>query len=277
MLELCETYDVPATWAVVGHLMLEDCDGQHVSHPSGPAWFERERTDWQDRPDLRFGPDLVADIAASPVAHEIASHSFSHVLFGDDDTTKDVARAELRHCTRLAADWEVDLDSFVYPRNDVGHRGVLSEYGIGAYRGQTETPEGIRAVIDSLFGDRSLLVEPHVDDHGLVNVPASLFLFGFEWPDRGLIESLWTDPLLHVVRREIDRAAAEDGLLHLWLHPNNLVDERDDRRMRAILEYIDRRREADDLIVETMGEVARRVRTTQRDPVEATADPVSLD
>ncbi len=86
MLELCEEYDIPATWAVVGHLMLESCDGRHEEHPAPDGWFDRERGEWTDREDLRFAPDLVDALLASPVDHEFASHSFSHVLFGDAAT-----------------------------------------------------------------------------------------------------------------------------------------------------------------------------------------------
>ncbi|WIV67856.1 polysaccharide deacetylase family protein [Natrialbaceae archaeon AArc-T1-2] len=258
LLELFERFEVPATWAVVGHLMLETCNGEHADHPAPDGWFERERTSWRDREDLRFGPDLVRAVLASDVEHELGCHSFSHVLFGEADTSSDLARAELRRCHELAAEWGLELESFVYPRNDVGHREALSEAGIRAYRGSTPTPEGVRGVLGTLAG-QSLLVEPHVDEYGLVNVPASTFLFGFEGPIRTVAESVWEDPMVATARRGIDQATANDGVYHLWLHPNNLVDDRDRERMRAVLAYLARRRDETDLTVETMGEVARRV------------------
>ncbi|SEP73781.1 polysaccharide deacetylase family protein [Natrinema salaciae] len=259
MVELFEEFDVPATWAVVGHLMLESCDETHADHPAPAGWFERERTDWAARDDLRFGPDLVADILESDVDHEFASHSFSHVLFGRPETDRELADAELERSRELAAEWNQSIDSFVYPRNDIGHRDVLADHGIAAYRGGSPTRDGVRGVFDSTIRDRSMLVDPAVDEHGLVNVPASMFLFGFEGPARTVAESIWEDPMVALARRGIDEAAHTDGLFHMWLHPNNLTHERDDRRMRAILSHLDSQRSATDLTVETMADVARRV------------------
>ncbi|WP_425494241.1 polysaccharide deacetylase family protein [Natronobiforma cellulositropha] len=259
LLSILERHDVPATWAVVGHLMLEDCDGEHADHPAPPGWFERERTTWRERPDLRFGPDLVRAVVDSPADHEFASHTFSHVLFGDLETTRELAVAELERAQDLAADWGLALESLVYPRNDVGHREALADCGFHAYRGRSPTPDGVVGLLDSRLRNRSLLVEPSVDEYGLVNVPASLFLFGFEGPLRTVAESVWTDPMLAQARRGVDQAAAGDGVFHVWLHPNNLVSERDDARLEALVGYIARLRERTDLTVETMGSVAARV------------------
>ncbi|WP_254524307.1 polysaccharide deacetylase family protein [Natrinema caseinilyticum] len=259
MLELLEEFDVPATWAVVGHLMLEDCDGGHAAYPAPDGWFDRERTDWADREDLRFGRDLVRGVLESDADHELASHSFSHVLFGRPETDRELAVAELERCGELAAEWDRSIDSFIYPRNDIGHRDVLAEYGITAYRGASPTRDGVRGVFDSAIRDRSMLVAPTVDEYGLVNVPASMFLFGFEGAARTVAESIWEDPMVVLARRGIDEAARTDGLFHMWLHPNNLTHQRDDRRMRAILSHLERRRTETDLTVETMAGVAGRI------------------
>jgi peptidoglycan/xylan/chitin deacetylase (PgdA/CDA1 family) len=95
LLDVFDTYDVPATWAVVGHLFLETCDGVHANHPSIDGWFDRERESWTTRPDLRFGRDLVAATVDADVDHEIACHSFSHVLFDDSRVTREIASAEV--------------------------------------------------------------------------------------------------------------------------------------------------------------------------------------
>ncbi|RKD97355.1 polysaccharide deacetylase family protein [Halopiger aswanensis] len=259
MLDLFSEFEIPATWAVVGHLMLESCDGRHVEHPAPEGWFERERTEWADRADLRFAPDLVDALLSSEIDHEFASHSFSHVLFGRPETDHELAEAELRRSTEIASEWDLSIETFIYPRNDVGHRDVLADHGVRAYRGRSPTRDGVRGLFDSTFRDHSLLVEPIVDEYGLVNVPASLFLFGFEGPARTVAESIWEDPMVVQARRGIDEAAESDGIFHMWLHPNNLTHERDDRRMRAILAYLDQKRSRTDLTVETIADVAREV------------------
>ncbi len=257
-LELLDAYEIPATWAVVGHLMLGECDGRHENHPTPPGWFERERTDWADRPDLRFGTGLVSAILDSPIGHEIGSHSFSHVLFDDADTTADIARAECERAIEIAEEWGLSLRSFVFPRNEVGHRDVLADTGFSTYRSRADDPEGAHAVVRDVLRPTSLLVTPSIDEFGLVDVPPSLFAFGFEGSLRRIGETLCDDPMVALAHRGIDQAVAGDGVFHLWFHPNNVTTDRDAQRMRRIFAYLARRRDETSLQVETMGQIGRR-------------------
>jgi peptidoglycan/xylan/chitin deacetylase (PgdA/CDA1 family) len=263
---LCSEYEIPATWAVVGHLLLDDCDGRHLDHPRGPEWFRCEREAWADRPSLRYGPHLVADVASDPVGHEIGCHTFSHVLMGDAGTTATTARAEVEASLEATRDQEYSLRSFVFPRNSVGHREVLAEYGFDCYRGVApEEPTPLRKLREATVGKPSpRLVEPTIDEHGLVDIPASLYLFSFEGRPRRLLTTLFEDPVVQYARRGIDAATQADGVFHMWLHPNNLIGRPEIARMRAIFDYLDSRR--DELEIETMGEVATRVKRESPTP-----------
>lgn len=263
LLDTFERHGVPATWAVVGHLLLEDCDGVHADHPSPDGWFARERGAWRDRPDLRFGVDLVEAVAEADVDHEIGCHSFSHVLFDDPRTTRAVARAELAAAVEAAEPHGIEYESFVFPRNGVGHRDLLADAGFRAYRSGAATPESrVGRVAEKLLAaadpGRVELVEPTVDEHGLVDVPPSLFCFGFEGAARTAMEALGSDPIVRQAKHAVDRASRTDGVFHAWLHPNNLLTDRDGRRMESIVEYAAEKRERTDLRIETMAEVAER-------------------
>ncbi len=269
LLSLFEEFDVPATWAVVGHLMLEDCDGHHWDHPAGPAWFARERTTWASRPDLRFGDGLVDRVRSADVDHEIGCHTFSHVEFGDERTSPDVARAELERCEELAADWDLSLKSFVFPRNKVGYRDLLAEYGYESYRGWPQTAAGkgaARKLAEATVAENEpRLVTPTVDEYGLVNVPPSLFMFGFEGLARRMTAPVFGDPIVAEARRGIDEAIRQDGVYHLWLHPNNLTSVHDVGRLRRVLGYLDTHRH--EVSIATMGAVAERTLADQPRPV----------
>jgi len=254
--DLCERYDVPATWAVVGHLFLDDCDGFHADHPAGPGWFRHERTAWADRPDLRFGPSLLTRLLESSLNHDIGCHTFSHMLFGE--CSRAVAAAELDRFRTLAAESGIEATSFVFPRNAVGHRELLADRGFTCYRSARPTP----TVAGKLLRARAVrsveLVTPSVDEYGLVDLPPSLFLFGFEDRLRRLASSFVGDPVVAYAHRGIDRAAATDGVFHLWLHPNNLLGDAETDRVERVFSYLDDRRDAVD--IETMAGVAQRTR-----------------
>ena len=90
LLELFDRHEIPATWAIVGHLMLDSCksvDG--IKHPEivRPTydWFPG---DWfaddpccrsADAPDW-YAPDLIELIGSATTRQEIASHGFSHMI-----------------------------------------------------------------------------------------------------------------------------------------------------------------------------------------------------
>lgn len=266
--ELLERHRLPATWAIVGHLFLEGCDGRHRSHPSPAGWFRSERTRWADRPELRFAGELLDEVVSAGVAHDVGGHTFSHVVFGEPWVERDLARAELA-ATSEAMAGSVGVGpprSFVFPRNSVGHRDVLADAGYLCYRGPPPWASGrlhgrLGKLVGSYLGEPGL-VAPFVDDHGLVNVPASLYLFGFEGVYRSVAETIAADPIVRRARRGIDAAAAadDDRTFHVWLHPNNLVEERDVERLERIFSYLASRRDRGEVRVATMRGVAEQLR-----------------
>ena len=267
LLHTLDKYRIPATWAVVGHLFLDRCDGVHADHPAPDGWFARETGEWRSRPELRFGFGLVHAIQRSPVDHEIGSHTFSHVEFGQ--ASRDLARAELAASVDTASDLGVSLDTLVFPRHRIGHLDLLSEYGITCYRGLSPdrgTASSLvrqsRKIARTVVPNRPPpVVEPSVTEEGLVDVPASMYAFGFEGPARTVLDAVWKDPIVEQARRGIDAAAdRDDGIFHLWFHPNDISDRRDERRVEAILRYLAKRRDETALSVETMAEVAERTR-----------------
>jgi peptidoglycan/xylan/chitin deacetylase (PgdA/CDA1 family) len=261
LLELFETFDVPATWAVVGHLLLEECDGVHADHPLGEGWFSRERKSWADRPQWRFAPDLVEAVLAAGPDHELACHSYSHVVF-DGSVGRDVTRAEVAGCLAAAESYDVSMRSFVHPRRVVGHRDVLSEWGFDCYRGRPTRSRSVAGKLRNVVSPDPVLVSPSVDEYGLISIPESLYLFGFEGRARSLIEPVFGDPIVREACRGIDAAAEQEGVFHMWLHPNNVTDDRDVSRLRAVLTHLDARR--DEVEIATMADVARHTRETAR-------------
>jgi len=133
--DILTSQDVRATWAVVGHLFLDECD------EGCPAHSPSERRDVvgdhfprkiQDAP-LLFGRDIVEEVISLQPHQEIAAHSFSHLDFSH--CSRQTATLEIAECVRAARRLGINLVSFVFPYNAVGHLDVLSENGFRIARG----------------------------------------------------------------------------------------------------------------------------------------------
>lgn len=260
LLGLFDEYEIPATWAVVGHLLLEDCAGGHTNHPAGsqccvdaPAAITRD--------DAWFANGLVDQVANADADHELASHGFSHVHFAHERMNRSMAKSECAAAAETLAPYATEPRSFVFPVNEVGYRELLAEHGFACYRGPAPAQLGpVEKVWNGLrIRNAPPIVRPTVDEYGLVNVPASLYLFCFQGVVRRIIEGIHDDPIVEAVRQGVEALRETDGVLHLWLHPHNVVDEHDRERMKRVLATVDRARRETDVTVETMGDVARRV------------------
>ncbi len=260
LLDLFDEYAVPATWAVVGHLLLDDCDGGHAGHPAGPDPCT-DGSGGVGRKAAWFDDGLVDRVLDAAVGHELASHGFTHVHFAHERMDRSMAETEVGAAAEAFADRGHAPRSFVFPVNEVGYRDVLADHGFACYRGATPARPGPLAKVGNAFFGRHTppIVTPSVDEYGMVNVPASLYLFGFEGALRRAVEFVRDDPVVSAVRRGLEALRGTDGVLHLWLHPHNVTGERDRRRVERVLEAIDDARRRTGVDVETMGDVARRV------------------
>ena len=137
ILQLCDRYAIPITWATVGHLFLEQCnrsnDVAHAELPRLPFfenqyWHYKEK-DWfandpcshyQQAPEW-YAPDLIRQILDSQAGHEMACHTFSHIDCSDAHCPSGVLRAEIQACQQAATAIGVQLRSFVHPAHTIGN------------------------------------------------------------------------------------------------------------------------------------------------------------
>ncbi|MDZ7336935.1 MAG: polysaccharide deacetylase family protein [candidate division KSB1 bacterium] len=212
LLDLFDRFNVPVTWAIVGHLFLEHCHRENGRpHPDlpRPAHFENEhwrytQGDWYDADpcsDYRhapawYAPDLIQAILSAKLKHEIACHTFSHIDCSDAHCPPEVMEAELAECQRLAARWGIKLKSFVFPGNLPGNHASLKRHGFAAYR----------------WHNGNELDVARQDTLGLWQIPGGLC---WEKPKGWPVEA-WIGAL----RRCVDRALETSTVLHLWFHPS---------------------------------------------------------
>lgn len=268
LLRLFEAFDVPATWAVVGHL-LSNADRYREDHPCSNGYFATADSGIESEPQKWLGTDLLEAVEAATVDNEIGSHSYSHAVFSD--ISEEVARSECELARALGHEHGLDLTSFVFPRNRIGHRSSLASAGFTCYRGRRPSPavplpgyQGGRMLVGGLTGAVAPpTVMPAVDEYGLVNIPASLFLGGFRGRLWSALETFGSDPAVSLAKSGIEAACKRGELFHMWLHPHDLTDECYVDRVKNILDYVDLKAAENEVQIRTMGEVARLVRTEE--------------
>jgi peptidoglycan/xylan/chitin deacetylase (PgdA/CDA1 family) len=251
MLRLLERYEVPATWAVIGHLFLSECSRDasgrahgDMVHPRQSAfehdWYSQDPCTDVRRDPLWYGPDMIDAISDAAHPQEIACHSFAHAQFGDPAMTIEAARSDLAACVRLAAERGITLKSFVFPRNSEGHHAAVHEAGFRVFRGvdptwHSRTPDPVRRVAhlaDQAMGIAPPVSKPVEQLPGLWNVPGSALLLG----TTGVRRYIPAASRIHKAKLGIQRAAEQDGVFHLWTHPFNLSTHR--AYMLGVLEGI---------------------------------------
>ena len=205
---------------------------------------------------------------SAPQDHEIGCHGYTHVHFGHEAMHREFARGELAAAVEAADALGVDARSFVFPVNVVRYRDLLPEFGFECYRGGTpaRTWLGRQTARLRKLGSATIgrpappVVEPRVDRYGLVNVPASLYLYAFRGPMRSAVSAVGHDPLVEHAKRGVELAATSEGVFHVWLHPHDIQSTAALAPLRELFRCVDRFRESHGLRVETMGDVADRIR-----------------
>jgi peptidoglycan/xylan/chitin deacetylase (PgdA/CDA1 family) len=242
LLKLFERYDIAATWATVGFLFASSRKELDQFRPAIlPQYTDRSLDPYteptgsgeQDDP-LHYAASIIDQIRQSP-GQELATHTFSHCYCLEPGQTLDAFQADLRSAVAIAAARGVALRSIVFPRNQVNpdYTSALLEAGITCYRGsengwmyrpipQRQKVAAMRAarLADSYFGVPGRQIVhwaeiPQAD--GLCNVRGSRFLRPYR-PKLGAFEKL----RMRRITAEMNMAAENQGVYHLWLHPHNL-------------------------------------------------------
>jgi peptidoglycan/xylan/chitin deacetylase (PgdA/CDA1 family) len=272
LLELFSRYHVQATWAVVGHLLLDRCHWQNERvHPeiSRPI-VRNEKRDWffqhPNHPgdDRWYGRDIVEWIRSASPRQEIGSHSFCHMPYDEAMTAADAVSEDIRRAKELHEALRLPFEVFIFPRNRVGYRPLLAQAGLRAYRGNSHRwydslpfPCIRRAfnLLSFIVPVTPQTVQPTVDETGMINIPDSMLLFGRE----GLRRVVSPNALARKAIRGLERAVKRSEIFHLWFHPANFAHAMEGQfaAFETILGHARRLRDAGRLEIRTMGDIHR--------------------
>ena len=150
ILNLCCRFEIPITWATVGHLFLDKCSKKgHLVHSQLSRipyhenkywrydrgdWFDGDPcTDWIKSPEW-YAPDIIEMILDSKVKHEIACHTFSHINCDDSVCAPNIFEEEIHESQKGADSYGIKLQSFVHPGHIIGNLSSLRALGFTSFR-----------------------------------------------------------------------------------------------------------------------------------------------
>ena len=218
LLARMDDLEVPATFAVVGGLLVEPADVD-LEHLPLPAMRATGRALEEARKETFYGPDVVEAIAGARVGHEIGCHTYSHTRFTYPGADADFVREDLSRFARVLPQGLGPARSIVFPRNEERFEDGLREMGFGAYRGGVPASKQgrVRGLVSSVLRPPALSEISEVGP-GLVRTSSSLFFNpGFHRP--------YALPLVLLqALRGLDLAARTGGALHAYNHPFNFAE-----------------------------------------------------
>jgi hypothetical protein len=220
-------------------------DDKRAANIQPPHWFH--------------APYVAEWIRDAKAAHEIGTHTFSHIYTADPATTAEVWAAEMEQCAALHRELGLALHSLVYPRNQIKFLDTLEQYGIVAYRGvegnRAHEQRGVAHLMQRALALPPPTYNPQTLEVGerLVNLPASQFLLAYD----GIRGRIPTASRVRQARLGIEQAVQRGEIYHLWFHPFNLgTSARMFEALEQILIEAAQRRERGQLQVLTMAQAA---------------------
>ena len=250
IIEILNEFEIVGTWAIVGHLWFERCADCEICPIR--AWEGRYASAQQiigTNHPLWYARDMIEGLLTSPKPQEIAFHGYTHTPYSEQTMSREEARIEISEGQRLAKLNGVNMTAMVFPRNRIGHLDLLHEAGFTCFRGaEVWPPAYYKPILGNFLRHFNHYVSvlstpqvflPRIDDSGLVDLPASRWLFGLNRRVDNALDNLGIGNLrVDSMIRGIRRAAEEKKIIHLWAHPYEFETDRDFDMLRRLSEVV---------------------------------------
>ena len=227
-----------ATWATVGMLFNEDWEQWERNTPNIIPDYSKSQLSAYDfgksikstkTKEFCFAPDLIRKIINTK-NQELATHTYSHYYCREEGQNLESFTADLEMSKAMAKDIGFELRSLVFPRNQMNEKyfRACRDIGITSVRSnpdfwywedtQKDTlSQKIFRTGDAYFGKKNKSYKgSEVDRINDISIqPASRLLRPFS--ENNILNHL----KLRRVTREMEKAAINNEIYHLWWHPHN--------------------------------------------------------
>jgi hypothetical protein len=275
---------VPATWFVVGGMLLKHSAGSRDHRMAGlPAdWIAKVPSGSEATVPLWYRESFIERLRMASPAQEIGLHGgLTHFIWTDPRATDSVVHWELAEGVRALRGAHILPASFSFGRNEEAFYELLPPQGIRSFRGRSpalawqlgRTMAGaVVRIVDELFRTAPPPVWPAETLPGLWNIPSSSFFYPIG-PARSRIVGLRSR--VERFSRGLEAAARCNGIFHFSLHPENLAESiHGFSVLDEMLERLIPMRDFGDIEVLTMSDVVARMERSRETPLFAPATEV---
>ncbi len=242
LLDLFTQYKIKATFATVGFLFFNTKEELLKNLPvRKPGYKNANLSPYRDdfesvgesetTDPFHFAGNLIQQIEDK--GQEIGSHSFSHYYCLEKGQTIEDFRADLIAAKNIAAKKNIELKSFIFPRNQYSKKyvDVCREMGFTSFRGNEKSwlfsSESFGSgffvrrpfrLLDSYynFSGHNCYSLQEIKNTGIINIPSSRFLRPYSIRLKAF-EKL----RLKRITDSMTFAAKKGLIYHLWWHPHN--------------------------------------------------------
>lgn len=249
ILDTLKKYNIPSSFAFVGG-MTESKDNflskaeQLLTNKNHEKWLLPIFKAAQDKDEGWFLPHIL-DLCRRDEMHEIASHGYTHIPFGN------LSIEEVNLEMQLIQDWskskEINCKTIIYPRNEIRFNELLINYNIYLYRNSPNLfhkkyfPKYINTCLEefNIFKKSESL-------NLAKGLPGGVFI-NWKYGPRRLIPNL-----ISSIRYEsiLNDAVKKKNVAHFWTHPHNFITAPDSKIIfEKLCKSIKRKVDASQLIV----------------------------
>lgn len=246
LLNIFEDYLTPVTWATVAALL--DSKNKMVNFGDKKAWY---------------APDIIENIINSKIKHLIASHSYSHINFKENN--KNIICEDFEKAEYYFKIHNIKTDVLIFPRNQIEHLDLLNKFNYKFYRGLDKSwykeiskynkfLGKIANISDKILPIATNSIKPTMHQSGLVEIPTSMLLIsrnGFKIP-------VTNKNMLFKVKKGIETAIKKNECFHLWFHPSNFYfkSKKQFELLRDILKFVNSKREKGLIDIKLLNELS---------------------
>jgi peptidoglycan/xylan/chitin deacetylase (PgdA/CDA1 family) len=260
LLEVCDTFDVPVSFDIVGFLLNPPGHGSEESpHPNN--WWPSAIDDGMDA-HLYYAPNIIQRIRNAVVDHEICTHTYTHIPCAE--FTDEVLDWELGRVRDVHQQHRLEPPkSIVPPRHSPPSRDVLRGNGIECLRvPATEPPASKVASFIHYLTRNHPIRDPNADD-GILESYTSMntsltapYLQNGQKPPHPTFRVLPRRIRQRIHRRylnhALERAIDENSYAHLWTHLFNISNDVQFPLVRDFLKILGNKQKQGEARVVTM-------------------------